>query len=1003
MKAPFHSQISISPSTPCSLQIIPPPQTSPDLIRSMEVTIQSLVLDTQHPVALEIAGAANTSSFIIRATTQAALDHVEALLRAEYPQIEIQSLQGEDDPFRLDPHEAVSAVELITEEKDGASDASARLSKEERDPLVGLLTLLSKLPDQTRAVVQIALAPISSTMTTRKLGNTGILSIKSKMTITGILGNSGGVGKTEKLDKPPFAKVFLSSRWGISRLAMLNIVVLGFLCPLASPWLPVWLWDDMGLFILWGQFPNLVGEQVAQLIWCGVAFLAVEGLFLYGTSKVVQRFYKHEPQEKTVVDVNSAYRTRIRFYVIAPKAADEVKMSSLLSFFPSLSSSGEKKREEVLLRIIASYRQFHAISGIAFVPKQIPAMAAQLLLSREIGRPNHGWQQGLLQSDHFVSHHMLATLWHLPPSNKTSKLKNITERKTRTLPLPPAVIDQIISDVPIGYSEHDGSRLAFHLPASFLDYHTLIAGKSAEGKSAFMRHLAHTAMVQGGLVLIDPYGDLCDDVLKIVPLHRVEDVVLIDLADSTASIGLNPLDVTLGRGRDKTISDLLKMLAHIWVASWGAKMENVFEMSLRTLFEANKVLVVRDQQDGPKQQYTLLDVSPLLTNAKFCHTVLQLVQDDYLHRWWREYYEPLSFAQQRDVINPLITKVAKFESTSARRIVGQAASTLNLAQMITERKIILLKLAKSIVGDDIASLIGATILGLIQLTLEEQGFKLDSQRNRVRLPIIIDAFEMLLATDYGTLAELHKHGATFFLSCQSLEYIQKLNPLLLSTVQANIKQLVAFHMSVQDAEMLYKELGIERDDLIHLDMHSCYIAILAADRRQPTFSLKVVSPPKADTITAESIRTRCRIRYTYPVDEVDAMLRAAMVRTIRQSPLSRERKNRLAADALAKSSDEIPQSNGPFLITDPSSNADSPNKKTRFMISDTRPLPITKELDISQLELYPREEYKSHAESPSNFRERRQGHPLKDSTEKTETTEKLELMDFETPHFDKKD
>ncbi len=908
MKATFNSQVGISPGIPHSLHIIPPPHSSPDFIRTMEAIIRSLVLDAQHPVALEIAGAARKSSFIVRATTQAALDHVEVLLRAEYPQIEIRPLPEEQDPFRLDPHEAASAVEIITEDEKKASDSPARFSTEERDPLVGLLAVLSKLPDHTRAVIQIALAPISSPITTGKLGNSGLLGITDKLPIVGKLSNSGLLRETGKLGNTrklgnPMANIFLSSRRGTSILAMVNLAIVGFLCSLASPWLPDWLWNDVGEFILWGQLPSLAGDQIVQLIWYMVVLLAVEGLLLYGTSKIVRRFFMQIPQDKSIIDVNSAYRARIRFYVIGQKAPDEVTTSFLSSVFLHFRSSGEKEREEVLLRIIASYRQFHAISGIAFIPKKIPSGTAQLLLSREIGKPNHGWQQGLLQSDHFVSYYMLATLWHLPLNIKTKVLKIVEERKTDPVPLLPEGSDQGSPDVPRGYSEHDRNRLPFQLPVSFLNYHTLIAGKSVEGKTAFMIHLARAAMERGGFVLIDPYGDLCEDVLKIVPPGRVEDVVLVDLSDSVASIGLNPLDVTLGRGRDKTISDLLKILAHIWAVSWEAKMENVFKMSLQTLFEANKTLVARNPQDGPKQQYTLLDVSPLLTNAKFCHTVLQLVQDDSLHHWWREYYEPLSSAQQQGIINLLITKVAKFESTNVRRILGQGASTLNLAQMIAERKIILLKLAKNIVGDDLAFLMGATALELIQQTLEELGLKGVSQDDQTR--IIIDEFEMLfeifLGTDSGMLTELHEHGATCFLSCQSLKYIQKLDPLLLSTVQANVKQLVAFHMSLQDAEMLHKELGVERNDLVHLDMHNCYVAILAADRRQPTISLKVVSPPKADATLAESIRARCRIRYTYPVDEVDAMLRAAVARTtIRRASLPRDRKNRLSGEALGR-------------------------------------------------------------------------------------------------------
>src|SRR6266480_1382951 len=181
-----------------ALLIIPPPQSGPDLIGTMEVTMQSLVLDIQHPVALEVAGTANRPSFIIRATTQAALDHVEGLLRAEYSQIEIQPLQEKDDPFRLHLHETVSAAELVTEEKDRVYN-SQRTFKEERDPLLRLLAVLSKLPDHTRAIVQIGLAPVSSTVTTGILGSTGFLGITRKLGNTNIMGITSDLGQNSKL------------------------------------------------------------------------------------------------------------------------------------------------------------------------------------------------------------------------------------------------------------------------------------------------------------------------------------------------------------------------------------------------------------------------------------------------------------------------------------------------------------------------------------------------------------------------------------------------------------------------------------------------------------------------------------------------------------------------------------------------------------------------------------------------------------------------------------
>jgi hypothetical protein len=64
---------------------------------------------------------------------------------------------------------------------------------------------------------------------------------------------------------------------------------------------------------------------------------------------------------------------------------------------------------------------------------------------------------------------------------------------------------------------------------------------------------------------------------------------------------------------------------------------------LRTLYEANRTLVTPDPQDGTAQQYTLLDILPLFTSESFCPALLQDVQDAWLHRWWRSYFEPLCY------------------------------------------------------------------------------------------------------------------------------------------------------------------------------------------------------------------------------------------------------------------------------------------------------------------------------------------------------------------------
>ena len=871
MNSEYSPDMPSSSSTSLALLVIPPLQANKDHAISLEATMQSLVLDRRHPIALELAGTTERRSFIVRATSQASLDNVEVLLRAQYPQIEIRKLRENEDPFRLEPQEAVTAVEL---QAGAAAYLPLRSWKESladgNDPLLSLLAALGRLPDNTRVIAQLGLVPAADNWSRWNLRR----AIESPL-----------APEQRAKDAQRMVSLFNDE---FSTTLFANIGLLAIFVFVARPLLPGWVLGAL-MDLVTGK-GGLVSqaERTQLLIYAGVLVLLEVIIYLFSVFLRVQMRNRAMYDAKVVAQKVSrlAYRTRLRLYIIGPKSTKH--QSAMLDRFADERAQAQV-REDLMLRMIAAYRQFHMANGAFFVPRRIFRGTAERLLSPGVGRPGYGWQQGLRQSRHMVSVDALATLWHMPDPGSLPELALVEHRRSRTLLIPPAVSKQCQGLAPIGYSEHAGYRLPFGLNPEFFTFHTLLAGKVGEGKSTFTQHIAYEAMRLGGLVLIDPFGDLCENVLQLVPPHRIEDVVFIDLSDKNSSVGLNPLDVTLGSYRDKFIADLLKMLSRIWVqsggaASWNPKMENAFEMSLRTLFEANKVLVSQDPQRGVSQQYTLLDVLPLLTNANFCHALLQQIEDDYLHRWWREYYEPLSLVQQRDVINPIAAGVAKFESIIPRRILGQSASTLNFAQMITDRKIILIKLAKGIIGSEVASMIGAMLLGIIQITLEEQGQGRPGTVEAPRLPIILDEFQRVAGADYRLLSEMHKYGATFFLSTQSMEYLQKLNPLIFPTIQANVRQMVTFNMAAHDAALMNKEMGVDQEDILHLDINTCYVSIPSAGRRQPTFSLKLIPPTPGDPVQAESIRTRCRIRYTTAVSEVDEQLREAMLRSIRLAP-----------------------------------------------------------------------------------------------------------------------
>jgi hypothetical protein len=279
-------------------------------------------------------------------------------------------------------------------------------------------------------------------------------------------------------------------------------------------------------------------------------------------------------------------------------------------------------------------------------------------------------------------------------------------------------------------------------------------------------------------------------------------------------------------------------------------------------------------------------VLPLLTDESFCHQLLEPLAtvDPYLVRWWYLYYDPLSPYMQRDRSDPVLSKVARFESYVARRIVGQSQSTLDLARCIREEQIVLVSLAKGVVGEEIAHLLGATMLSLVHLALEEQAGAVQAERKR--LLILVDEFQVLTGVDWAALAELRKYGASFALATQSLHVLKERHATLLSLVLASVKQWIIFHLSAQDARLLAEDLDVEPEDLVHLERYTSYVKLLSAEVRHPTFSLRWLLPPPGSVERATLIREQARRRATRPAHLIDAHLTEAVIRAQAASPAS---------------------------------------------------------------------------------------------------------------------
>ncbi len=481
----------------------------------------------------------------------------------------------------------------------------------------------------------------------------------------------------------------------------------------------------------------------------------------------------------------------------------------------------------------------------------------------------------------------VAGLWHLPDQAGAPPRVRRTSAQ-RLAPVP----GHATRGARVGVSDAEGSPVAVHLPAPLLHRNQLIVAKTRRGKSTLLRHIAADVMegtASGAdgtaLVVVDPHQDLAEAVLDAVPPELAGRTTYLDFGNLDRPVGLNLLDRELFLDRDRTTEHIVTMMNRLWPQNWGPRMEGALRASLLTLLDANRAY--------PREaQFTLLDVAPLLTDRTLRERVLDEVQDPAVRAWWRDSYDRVGRTLQLQTANPVLSKIGRFTVTEASRLVfGQARSTFDPRSIIRDGGVLVVNTATGTLGEGAASLVGATLINLLGLLIEEQVALPPQDRRKV--VGLIDESSTLGAVDYPRmLSELGKYGASFVLVTQSLAKLDAIDRNLAPTIFANSDGLTVFGVSAEDARKLTPELGggIEVADLVSLPDFTCYARWWDGRDRPEAFSFRVDPPPSAVPGRARAIARRSADRVGRPREVVVEEITRALWEHSPSVPASRERK-----------------------------------------------------------------------------------------------------------------
>lgn len=388
--------------------------------------------------------------------------------------------------------------------------------------------------------------------------------------------------------------------------------------------------------------------------------------------------------------------------------------------------------------------------------------------------------------------------------------------------------------------------------------HMYIIGKTGTGKSTLIANMVLSDMEKGnGLALIDPHGDLAEEVLHYVPKDRSSQVIYFNPADLEYPIAFNPLEKVAPDSHHLVASGLISVFKKIWSEFWGPRLEHILRHSILTL------LYYPDS--------TLLDVSRLLTDKGFREEVLRHVNHPQIREFWFYEFDKYSAWLRSQAISPILNKMGHFiTSLPLRNIVGQKENSFNFREVMDQGGIFIANLAKGKIGEDNCALLGAMLVTKIQLAALNRADLPEGKRRPFYL--YVDEVHNFLTLSFSDiLSEARKYGLNLVLAHQ---YLAQLEDSIKEAILGNVGTIISFRVGAEDARYLAREFypAFHEHDLINLPSHHIYLKLMIDGVSSRPFSAVTLSPNKPEESLKERIIELSREKY--------AMRRAEVEKTI---------------------------------------------------------------------------------------------------------------------------
>jgi hypothetical protein len=445
----------------------------------------------------------------------------------------------------------------------------------------------------------------------------------------------------------------------------------------------------------------------------------------------------------------------------------------------------------------------------------------------------------------------LSTIFHFP--NKQVTTPHVFWLNAKTAPAPSQIPNEGFY---LGVSNYQGVKRPVYIGDEDRMRHIYIIGKTGVGKSEMLKDMVLQDVKAGkGVCFMDPHGDAVEDLLKLIPPERAEDVIYFNPSDTGRPMGMNLLEARTEDEKHFAATSVINLMYKLFDPYKTGIVGPRFEHGVR-----NAMLTAMSVPGN-----TFVEVMRIMTDARYVQELLPHVEDPIVRRYWTDQIAQTSDFHKSEVLDYTVSKFGRFVTNKLiRNIIGQSQSSFDMRKVMDEGKILLINLAKGPLGEENSNFLGLLLVPrILMAAMSRASVPMEERRD---FYFYVDEFQNFATPDFAViLSEARKYRLGL---CVANQFIGQVEEEVKNAIFGNVGTKIAFRIGVTDASYMAHEFAptFSEEDLLNVEKYHAYVTTIVNNEPVPAFSvdttrdmgkIKAMESPRV----AEIIKEMSRLKY----------------------------------------------------------------------------------------------------------------------------------------------